>query len=348
MDLYPSSRSDRAWVTERLRLPNEMKPGIYNETGQPDPGGRLFLGMGSGIVHIWGVFKRGLAPGETGEMRFHNVPGSYVVTGNFSEWTPGPSGYSPHAIMRHEATAPPDLAKLTPPELEEGIWDLKVRVHAQPGRPPEEIIGTEEITLMPTASPHTWAIVKYRANFRGQPFEQHGILGYDANRERYVASFVKTVQANLGIFEGEYDPATRTLTLDGMTESCIGARDKNGKFIRVREKRIARYLDHTHRTLQVFQQEPGAGGDFGPQQPWVLKDEITAARRREIAAYPGRILANAPAVGDGIFSLIALERAQGEVKVVGRNNSPSHRTCAAGMVKLGPIWEQAFGDALRL
>src|SRR4051812_20735775 len=94
-------------VIEHLRLPDKMEPGIYDENGVRNPDGRLFLGMGSGIVHIWGVFSKGLQPGQMGEMRFHNVNGSYVVTGNFSEWTPGPSGYSPHAILRHEVIPPP-------------------------------------------------------------------------------------------------------------------------------------------------------------------------------------------------------------------------------------------------
>jgi hypothetical protein len=325
-----------------------MEPGIYDENGEKNPNGRLFLGMGSGIVHIWGVFKNGLEPGQTGEMRFHNVPGSYVVTGNFSEWIPGPAGYSPHAILRHDVVPPPDLSKMQPAEIEEGIWDLKVRVHTAPGAPPDEVTGLEEIMLMPTASPHAWAISKYKAIFRGQPFEQHGILGYDANKERHAGAWVKTVQANLGVFEGDYDARTRTLVLDGIVESCVGARDKFGKFIKIREKRIIHYLTRTSKTMKVFQQEPDQDGNFGPGQPWVLKDEITASRRREIAPYPGNIMANVPTISDGIMTLIALQRAKGEIKVVGRNTSNAHRNAVAGMVKLGPSWETAFHDALRL
>ncbi len=202
MDLITSNSRNSSCVVEHLRLPDKIEPGIYDETGAKNPNGRLFLGMGSGIVHIWGVFKDGLEPGQSGEMRFHNVHGSYVVTGNFSEWNPGPAGYSPHAILRHDVTPPPDLNKMQPAEIEQGVWDLTVRVHAAPGEPAEEVAGLEEIELMPTASPHAWAISHYTAIFRGQPFEQHGILGYDSNKEKHTAAWVKTVQANLGVFEG--------------------------------------------------------------------------------------------------------------------------------------------------
>jgi len=348
MDLTTASNKTKSCVVEHLRLPDKMEPGIYGDEGEKNPNGRMFLGMGSGIVHIWGVFKNGLEPGQVGEMRFHNVPGSYVVTGNFSEWIPGPAGYSPHAILRHDVTPPPDVTKMQPAEIEQGTWDLEVHVHTAPGQPPDQVVGLEEIELMPTASPHAWAISKYKSIFRGQPFEQHGILGYDANKERHTAAWVKTVQANLGVFEGDYDQRTRTMVLDGIVESCIGLRDKFGKFIKIREKRIIQYKDRNTKTMKVFQQEPDQDGHFGPGQPWVLKDEITAHRRRDIAEYPGNIMANVPAIGDGVMTLIALQRAKGEIKVVGRNTSNAHRNAVAGMVRLGPSWQIAFHDALRL
>ncbi len=100
--------------------------------------------------------------------------------------------------------------------------------------------------------------------------------------------------------------------------------------------------------MKVFQQVPDDDGNFGPAQPWVLKDEITARRRRDIAQYPGTIMANVPVISDGIMTLVALQRAKGEIKVVGRNTSNAHRNAVAGMVKLGPSWETAFNDALRL
>src|SRR5438876_3223316 len=83
-----------------------LDPGRYNNNGDPDPNGRLFLGIGSGIVHMWAVFEHALNPGQVGSITFTETFSSYALTGNFTEWQWGQGPYSPHAILRKQLGDP--------------------------------------------------------------------------------------------------------------------------------------------------------------------------------------------------------------------------------------------------
>lgn len=351
MDNHQTSRPAPPSVTGYLRLPDKIEPGRYNAMGQPDPDGNLFLGMGSGIVHIWGAFTEPLRPGQRGDMTFTNVPGTYAVTGNFSEWIPGPGGPSPHAVMRKDLGAPrgkfipppePVWPGLLPQQIEEGTWDIRIQVFENgPDQPPTIVHGSETNVLMPTVNNELWFISTYHANFRGMPFEQHGIVGYDPDKGKYVASWVKTVQANLGVFEGTWDDETKTLTLEGMVQNCFGRTDENGRVIIVRERRITRYLDRNTKHFTLFQQEPDKCGKFD-DSPWIKRDESEGKRRPKVVGV------NIPRVGEAVLSLVALQRGDRAIRVVGENTHTSQVRAAAGMVMLGPAWLELFGDSLRL
>jgi hypothetical protein len=335
-------------VVQYLRLPSELQPGRYDELGRLSPEGRLFIGLGSGIVHTWGVFADPLEPGQVGETIFTNTPGSYALTGNFTEWLPGPPGYSPHAVLRKPIPAPkgrfippePFGPDATPQDIEEGTWDLDVTViEPGPGAPPMTVKGVEVNTIMPSWTNDKWVISDYRTMFMGRPFEQHGILGYDTNKEKYVSSWVKSVQANLGTFEGSYDNETYTLTIEGIVQSCIGARGPDGKFISVKERRVTTYKDRNNKESTVEQNEPDERGRF---KGYKLRDRIVGRRRPPLAG------GNVPHIGGGPMALIALQRGVHEVKVAGRNDGAARVHAAAGMVCLGPAWNAVFGDAMRL
>src|SRR6478672_6741575 len=171
--------SEQSRVVEYLRLPDVIEPGRYDFTGQKNPEGRLFLGIGSGIVHMWAVFAEKLKPGQVGQMTYTNMPGSYVVTGNFSEWLPGPPGPSPHAVQNKQLGDP--LGRLTPPLLEQGTFDITINVYEQgEDKDPTIVYGTETNTPMPTLNiGHYWWTSHYSAIFHGGPFEQNGIVDYD-------------------------------------------------------------------------------------------------------------------------------------------------------------------------
>jgi hypothetical protein len=333
-------------VVEYVRLPDVIEPGRYDAFGRKDPDGNLLLGIGSGICHMWAVFKNGLRPGQIGSMTFSNVPGSYALTGNFTEWQPGPSGYSPHAVQHKMLGDPLGTPKPRPREIpagtkpmdiEAGEWEDHVSVYENgPDQPPTEVIGAEVNTLMRNIKGDAWIAHSYNAIFHGFPFAQHGIWGYDPNTDNYHGSFVKTVQSNLSVFEGDYDETTHTLTLMGETRNCFGKTDDKGVIYKVTEKRIINYQDMDTKTMEVWQEDPPGEGKF------VRRDHVLAKRRVPLKG------GNVPRLADSPLTLIALQRGVHLVKVVGQNTTSSHRWCAAGMVMLGPQWLNIFSDALRL
>jgi hypothetical protein len=199
--------------------------------------------------------------------------------------------------------------------------------------------GVEENRLMRNVVGDEWIVSLYSAPFHGGTFEHHGIWGFDPNTGCYHGSWVKTVQSNLSVFKGEYDPERHLLTFTGTTRNCFGERGPDGKVIPVTEQRIIRYLDRNTKTMEVWQTEPNR------PDAWVRRDTLVAKRRGDDDNDPN---VNVPRLADGRMELVALQHGWREARVVGRNTSDHAVPAAAGLVMLGPAWNQIYGDTLRL
>lgn len=326
------SDKDESMIIEECRVPDEIIPGRYNKNGQPDDRGSLFLGMGSGIVHMWSVFDQPLKPGQMATMDFKNTFGSYSLTGNFTEWQEGPGPFSPHTITRKQLGDPLGRSPLL---AEAGEWVNQVSVFEHgPDQDPTPITGSETNSLMRSFTGDLWVNSDYTAIFHGLPFKQYGLYGYDHNTRKYHAAWVKSAQSNLSLFEGDYDPATRTLTLEGETRNCFGKTDANGVVFKVKERRIIHYVDRNTKITEVFQEDDPGGR-------WVRRDKIYSKRK-------GSGVGNAPTLSDVPMVLVGLQRAYQIVRVIGQNAGNSARRAAAGMVMLGPQWNAVFKDDVRL
>ena len=270
-------------LEESVRLPEELTAGPLRRQGQGERRGPVFIGMGSGICHVWAAFAKPLAPGKTAAMTFENVPGDYINTGNFGEWAPGSDGFSIHALVRKPLPSIPGVKfpepitrigpHTRPMEIEAGTWDVEADVYERgPDEEPTKVKGVERNHLMRNVMGDEWIVSPYTAPFHGSTFEHHGIWGYDSNTGRYHGSWVKTVQSNLSIFAGDYDPHLRLLTFKGRTRNCFGER-ADGRVIPVAEERIIRYPDRWTKTMEVWQTEPNRPDD------WVRRDTLVARRR---------------------------------------------------------------------
>jgi hypothetical protein len=102
---------------------------------------------------------------------------------------------------------------------EEGVWNATVQLVPEPGTEPEVSNGVETNLL---ATGGRWLISDFKGRLKDQPFQGHGVLGYDAARKRFVRAWVDTTQTNLWTASGTYDPATRTLTMWMETPDASG------------------------------------------------------------------------------------------------------------------------------
>jgi len=60
-----------------------------------------------------------------------------------------------------------------------------------------------------------WIVNEYKGSFDGNPFEGHGLNGYDLIKKKYVMVWVDSMSPAPLIMEGDYDKAKKTLTLEG-------------------------------------------------------------------------------------------------------------------------------------
>lgn len=105
-----------------------------------------------------------------------------------------------------------------------GSWQASVRCSGAPGQPEMEAEGIERVT--PVAG-GKWLWVDFAGRFQGQPYEGHGLTGYDASEKKVVSIWVdsmsptwcRTTGAPVGddaelVLEGTcVDPAGRKQTV---------------------------------------------------------------------------------------------------------------------------------------
>jgi hypothetical protein len=90
-----------------------------------------------------------------------------------------------------------------------GEWESDVTLH-MPGQEPVKSQGTELVRQVGGF----WIVGENRGEFMGQPFTGLLTLGYDADKNQFVGSWVDSVCGFLWKYEGQLDEETNTLTLE--------------------------------------------------------------------------------------------------------------------------------------
>jgi hypothetical protein len=90
-----------------------------------------------------------------------------------------------------------------------GTWDATVEAFMAPEAPPAVSKGTETNRL--TAG-GLWLVSDFKSEFMGQPFEGHGVMGWDPAKKKYVGTWVDSMTTTVSQSESTYDAATKTFT----------------------------------------------------------------------------------------------------------------------------------------
>jgi hypothetical protein len=91
-----------------------------------------------------------------------------------------------------------------------GEWDTEAEIHMMPGQPPLKTKGTETTRKIG----NFWTIAEVRSEFMDQPFNAVLTLGYEAERKKYVGTWVDSMMPYLWNYTGDVDPTGNILTLE--------------------------------------------------------------------------------------------------------------------------------------
>jgi hypothetical protein len=106
-----------------------------------------------------------------------------------------------------------------------GVWDATIQILGEPDGAMDVYNGTETNTLVPGGR---WLETDFKSRIGGEDFEGHALFGYDPDKRKYVRIWVDSSQAFFWPSEGDYDPATDSLTM------WMESNDSNGQVVRWR------------------------------------------------------------------------------------------------------------------
>ncbi len=101
-----------------------------------------------------------------------------------------------------------------------GTWEATVTCAPPGGAPPSTEKGTETITSICEGK---WQWTDFKGTMMGQPFQGHGLTGYDAAKKQYVSFWFDSCTATHAMTTGTYDEAKKTFTFAG---NCLNHEGK--------------------------------------------------------------------------------------------------------------------------
>lgn len=131
-----------------------------------------------------------------------------------------------------------------------GTWDAATKFWPTPDAQPIAGHGTEMNKML---AGDMWLMSHYESADPGAPYVGMGALGYDPMEKKYVGGWVDSMSPYLATSEGEYDPATKTMTIMVETRDPMTGKPQT-------QKQIEQHVDDDTRTLEI--QVKGDDGKF--------------------------------------------------------------------------------------
>jgi Protein of unknown function (DUF1579) len=99
---------------------------------------------------------------------------------------------------------------------EAGVWDASVESMMPDGK--KDVSKGVETNVMLGG---LWLVTDFKGKYAGAPFEGHGIIGYDANKKKYIGSWVDSMSTGISTMEQTWDAAKKTMSgwMEGPDES---------------------------------------------------------------------------------------------------------------------------------
>ncbi|HOZ70065.1 MAG TPA: DUF1579 domain-containing protein [Chitinophagaceae bacterium] len=128
-----------------------------------------------------------------------------------------------------------------------GTWESEVQMWMDPAAPPTKSASTDVVTMSMNG---LFQIGHFTSTMMGMPFQGQSTLGYDNAKKKFVLSWIDTFSSGMVIMNGDYDPATKTLSLSGVQTDPVTGKDSPIRQVNV-------YHDENSYTSSMY----GAGPD---------------------------------------------------------------------------------------
>jgi hypothetical protein len=124
----------------------------------------------------------------------------------------------------------------------EGEWITEAEAVVGPGQPPIKIKGTEVVRSLGGY----WTVGEFKTDFMGTTITGIQTLGYDAQKKKYVGTWVASVDGHLWKYEGTLDAAGKVLTLNTEGPNM----EAQGKMTKMKD--VIEIKDKDHKVLTSF------------------------------------------------------------------------------------------------
>lgn len=99
-----------------------------------------------------------------------------------------------------------------------GNWEGSLTM-AIPGMEAAPIPGVEVIEAVEPF----WVQTRFECDFMGMAFEGRGCTGYDSTKKKFVGTWIDNMSSDMKVMEGDYDAASRKLTMNFKAPDMMGA-----------------------------------------------------------------------------------------------------------------------------
>jgi hypothetical protein len=159
-----------------------------------------------------------------------------------------------------------DVPKVPAPQKEhewlkqlEGEWETEAEMIMGPGQPAVKSKGTESVRSLGGF----WSVAEFKGDFMGTPFTGLMTVGYDAQKKKYVGTWVCSVCDFQCKYEGTLDGQVLTLETEGPSPT-------DGKLVKMRDVIEIKGKDHKVLTSSLL----------GEDGKWVTFMTLTARRKK--------------------------------------------------------------------
>jgi len=126
-----------------------------------------------------------------------------------------------------------------------GTWNGDVKTYMDPDKP----MMSKTTANFKMIFNGLYQVSEFKGTMMGKPFEGQGLLAYDNAKQEFVDTWVDNMGSGVVVMRGEYDPATKTLHLNGTQTDPMTKKDTT-----IRQDIL--FVDNNTQTLTLYGPDP--------------------------------------------------------------------------------------------